>query len=172
MRPLALLSFSVLLSLPLFAQQQHEVSVSAGRTWYKYTGEASAAGASYNRFWSRTVSTRAGFLIAREEHRNGREDRFGAVHATAEYHPFRGRLFSPRVAAGVAYGDSRIEGFDGARNRSALSVVGGGGLDVRITPRFYFGAEALYIPFTLDPGDRFAYDLDPVTTFASARFRW
>jgi outer membrane protein W len=175
MKQLPVLLF--LFSLPLFAQQQprHEVAVSGGVTYYHYSGEAPAFGASYNHFFTRVASARAGFFIAREAQYTGHgEIRFTAMHLSAEYHPFRGRRLSPRVSAGVAYAAYRNDfglGIEEEKD-STITAIGGAGLDVNITRRFALGVEALYIPFTPNARDRFALALNPATAMASARFRW
>jgi hypothetical protein len=174
MKPVALVL--LLFSLPLFGQQpqpRREASVSFGQTMYELSGEATAGGASYNHFWTRVASTRAGVIVARQSYAGGRETNMHLLHASAEYHPFRGRLLSPRLSGGIAYAAYSSEyPFGPDESDSTVTAIAGAGIDVGITPRFVLGAEGLYLPFTLNSGDRFALQLDPVTWLASARFRW
>ncbi len=161
----------LVLSLPLFAQN-NEIAVSYGLTNYAQSSETPAYGVSYNRFWTRYVSTRVGVLDSRDELPDDQGERsVTAAHASVEYHPFRGRLVSPRVSAGSAYvrSEHTAEAVD---NDSTITVAAGGGVDFNLTRRFALGAEVLYIPFTPKARDRFSSKLDPTTFFASARFRW
>jgi hypothetical protein len=173
MKPLALLL--LLLSFPLAAQQRNEVAVSFGRTEFETAGDTPAVGASYNRFWTRYVSTRAGIFSAGEDRSadgfHG-ETRFTAVYATVEYHPFRGRLLSPRAAGGLAAGRFHDEFAGFGQTDSQVTGIFGAGLDVNLTRRFALGLEVAYLPFNPEPRDRFSAPLDPLTTLASTRFRW
>lgn len=162
-------------ALPLAAQQPpNEIALSVGRTGLSRSGELPAIGVSYNRFWTRVASTRGGVLVARDAHLEGRgEDRFTAVYASAEYHPFRGRLVSPRLGGGVALASSRVDtGFGDPESDSEITVIASAGADVSLTRRFALGAELLYVPYTPASRDRFGLQWDPLTLFASARFRW
>ena len=161
----------LLLSLPLFAQN-NEIAVSYGLTNYKHSSETPAYGVSYNRFWTRTVSTRLGVLDTRKELPDNQGERsVTAAHASVEYHPLRGRLLSPRLSAGGAYATSENTA-DAVDNDSTVTVIAGAGVDFNLTRHFALGAEVLYIPFTPQARDRFSFALDPRTLFASARFRW
>jgi len=153
---------------------RNEVAVSFGQTSFETSGEGLAAGASYNRFWTRMASTRAGFFRAQKDHFNdGGQQAFTALYASAEIHPFRGRLVSPRLAAGAVHASSeRDTGFGPAQTHSEITALAAIGVDFRLTPRFLLGAEFVHVPHTPNARDRFAERWDPQTTFVSARYRW
>jgi hypothetical protein len=163
----------LLLAVPVFAQQ--EVAVSYGRTDFDTQGDAPAIGLSYARFWTPALGARlAGFRAAETLNADGGELQFYALYAMAEFQPFRDRVVSPRVAAGVAFASNRVEPpFGGTiSDESRITVAAGGGVDLRVTPRFAVGAELLYMSFPADSDDRFAAALDPLTVSVAARVRW
>lgn len=168
------LLLAVLLAVPAFAQQ-NEAALSLGRTDFDTQGDAPALGLSYARFWTPAVATRfGGFRAAESLNADGGELQFYALYAMAEVHLFRDRVVSPHLSGGLAFASNRVEPSSGdvTADDSALTVAAGGGVDFRFTPRFAVGAELLYMPFTPDPGDRFAAALDPLTVSAVARMRW
>lgn len=173
MRHLPLLLI-LLLALPLSAQlPRNEFAVSAGSSNLNDLGNAPAAGVSINHFWLRTLSTRAGVFAAAKDGEVG-DVVSGAWHLSAEYHPFRGRAVSPRLAAGVAWAFSEIDyaDIDFSASETQIVPILGGGVDVRVTPRFSVGAEALYMNYEADLGNRFGFSVDPLTILGSARFHW
>lgn len=175
MRPLALFFFSILLALPVFAQN-NEVAVSYGRINTQSQGNAPALGVSYARFWTRSVATRIGGFTGSETlNSDGGEKELRALYATAEYHFFRGRPVSAHLAGGGAYFTNRVETaiFVTEKTDSQFTTAVGGGVDLNFSPRVAFGVEALYMPFQWnEDGDRFQVKLDPLTILGSVRYRW
>ncbi|HUR79434.1 MAG TPA: outer membrane beta-barrel protein [Thermoanaerobaculia bacterium] len=168
----------LLVSLPLSAQQQrpdNEVSVSYGQMEVEDALDYNdAMGASYNRYWTRVISTRVGVMAGRGDLPDDNGDASSTIiHATLEAHPFRGRLFSPHAGAGAAYARHKQNyiGSNEVDSRVTLALLGG--IDVNFTPRFGVGADMLYSHFGEESdGGRFPEDLTSISVFGSARFRW
>jgi opacity protein-like surface antigen len=167
----------LLLALPVFAQSRHdnEVSVSYGQMEVEDALDYNDAfGASYNRYWTRVVSTRVGVFAGRGDLPDDNGDASSTlIHATLEAHPFRGRLFSPHAGLGGAYARHKENYIGSNEVDSRLTAALLGGIDVNFTPRLGIGADMLYSHFGDESdGGRFPDDLTSISVFASARFRW
>ena len=166
----------VLLALPLFAQPRpdNEVSVSFGRIEVEDAFDMNVYGASYNRYWTRAISTRLGVISGSEALPDDNGDASSQLlHGPLEFHAWRGRLFSPHAGLGGAYARHKENYIGSNEVDSRLTPAFLAGIDVNFTPRAGAGADMLYSQFGLESGnDRFARDLTSVTVFASARFRW
>ena len=150
------------LSLPAMAQQ-NEFAVSFGRSEFDQLGDGPAAGVSYNRFWTETVSTRFALFAAEED-----QETVSALSASAEYHFLRGRRISPYAGLGFALAYASVH----SASDSGFAPIIVGGIDVGITRRFAIGADFSYLQFDADLDDRFATALDPTTVLVSAKFRY
>jgi outer membrane protein W len=172
------LTLLALLVFPAFAQQpRNELAASFGRSEFDQLGDAPAVGLSYNRFWTRMVSTRFGAFVASEDlNEDGGNKRVGAYHASVEVHFLRERVLSPFVSVGGALAFSRVEhpNSDFTASDSLLTPIVGAGIDITITPHFALGADAHYIKYDAetDLGDRFGTTLDPLTVLVSAKYRF
>lgn len=156
------LALSLLLSLSAAAQlPRNEVTLSAGWTELASLGGERAIGASYTRFWNPALATKLGAISA---------DRFSDAHAMVQIHPLRARLLSPWAGFGAAL--LRLTDNNGGRLASKVTGIVGGGVDVRISPRFALGAEVHYSPYEVNPNDRFGYNVNPATFTLAARWRY
>jgi opacity protein-like surface antigen len=174
----SLLLILLLSSLPLFAQQQrpdNEVSVSYGQMEVEDALDYNdAMGVSYNRYWTRMISTRLGVVRGHGElpDDNG-EASSTIIHGTLEAHPFRGRLFSPHAGLGGAYARHKENYIGSNEVDSRFTIAALGGIDVNFTPRVGLGVDMLYSHFGEESdGGRFPDDLTSITVIGSARFRW
>ncbi len=173
MRPLVPLLL-VLLAFPLSAQQhsRNEFSLSAGRTDFNGRLMANSYGASYSRFWTDAISTRIGGFTSSNEFPDERGSQyFRAYHADLGVHFRTNRIVSPRLSAGLASVTWDVDPYV-SESDSGTALIGGIGFDFRLHRHFALGVEMIYIPFTPNPRDRFAQKLNPLTGFASGRFRW
>lgn len=174
-RLLPLVLLLLLVSLPAIAQPtNNEVAVSYGRSDFVDLGNSRAFGFSYARYWKHGFAVRLGIHRSQKDFPDNQgEKSAGAYYATAEYHLFRGRLVSPYVGGGVAYGTARMHlshGFTG--KDSDISGFGDAGVDVNVTPRFAISADVSYMRFDPDLGDRHGSRLDPITTLVSLKYRY
>ncbi len=165
----------LLLALPLFAQSRpdNEVSVSFGRIEVEDALDLDVYGASYNRYWTRELSTRIGVISGSDVLPDDNGDASSLlVHGTFEAHAWRGRLFSPHAGVGGAYARHKENYLGSNEVDSRLRPAFLAGIDVNFTPRIGIGADVLYSRFGLESNDRFARDLTSISVFGSARFRW
>jgi hypothetical protein len=163
-----------LLSSPLLAQSaRNEVSVSYG--WIEVEGamDPDVYGVSYNRYWTRFISTRVGAFGGTDTLPDDNGDASSSVaHATIEGHAWPGRLISPFGGVGVAYADHRNTYIGVPEKDAKLTPAFIAGIDLNLTPRFTLGGQILYSHYGLESRERFADDLTSIATMGSARFRW
>lgn len=149
----------LLLSIPAAAQlPRNALSASAGWTDLASVGGERSLGASYARYWSDAIATRAGFATG---------DLLNDVHVMAEYHALRARRLSPWLGAGVAHLT-----FDNGQSTSQNSLMVGGGLDVTVSRSLAIGAEVHYTKFVIDPSTRFEFNVNPMRLALAARWRF
>lgn len=166
------LTLALLLSVSAAAQlPQKELAISLGRWDSDQLGNGPAFGLSYNRFWTRSFSTRFGRFVAREG-----DTTAGVAHASAEVHPFRASRVSPWAGVGIAGAYTRRAASNDHFTGSETTLTGiyRGGLDVMLSPRFALGGEFSYMKYEAELGSRFGntVDVDPVTVMLSGRWRF
>ena len=176
--PLSLVLLLAVSAFPLAAQTPaNEIALSAGHSDLGQLGDAPAAGISYNRYWRGGFSTRFGVFGAAEEltsDPDGGEKRIGAGHVSAEYHFLRRHRLSPYAGLGVAFAVNELEhaNSDFSASESSFETIVSGGVDLNVTPRFALGADARFMYYDVGLGDRFGYQVDPLTVLVSAKFRY
>ena len=160
--------FSLLLLFCFSAVAQQEVSGSIGVWSSDELGKAAAIGASYNRFWTSSFSTRGGAFVARDP-----EVTSTALQATGELHFFRDGRVSPWLGAGGAVVYTHLapsnEHFSG--NETDIAPLFNGGLDVTISPRLAVGAEVSYLAYDVEFLDR-SRTANPLMIVFAARYRY
>jgi outer membrane protein W len=181
----SILILIAVLSIPVFAQHQNnEVGVAIGRAEMGDFGDAGTFGVSYNRYWTRGLSTKfdaTGYAaelqvvdIGPGGLTSAGDFEMSAYSAQFQYHFLRGQRFSPYFGGGLAYVITRFTdtpaGDLDADN--AVTGIAGAGVDLNLGRRWAITGDATYMPHEAEFGTVETIDLDPLTLSVGAKFRW
>jgi outer membrane protein W len=186
MRTPILIIILTLLTIPLFAQNQNnEIGIAIGSADMGDFGDAATAGFSYNRYWTRGLSTKfdaTGFAaeLTTVDVGPGGVTTAGdfvmaAYSGQFQYHFLRGRRFSPYFGAGLAYVITRFEDTPAGDLEADNTVTGiaSAGVDLNLGRRWAITGDATYMPHQPEfPEGAATIDLDPLTLSVGAKFRW
>jgi outer membrane protein W len=186
MRTSLILTAAILLSLPVFAQNQNnELGLAIGSADMGDFGDAGTFGISYNRYWTRGLSTKfdaTGFAADLEVVDIGPggattagEFSMGALSAQMQYHFLRGRRLSPYFGAGLAFVNTRFNDTPAGDIEADDTVTGiaSAGVDLNLGRRWAITGDATYMPHQPEfPAGPVSLDLDPLTLSLGAKFRW
>ena len=180
------LTLIVLLSLPLFAQNQNnEVGFALGSADMSDFGDAATATFSYNRYWTRGLSTKldgTGYSAELQVVDLGPgglasagDFAMASYAAQMQYHFLRGRRFSPYFGAGLAYVITRFTDTPVGELEADNNVTGiaSAGVDLNLGRRWAITGDVTYMPHeAVFPQGATSIDLDPLTISLGAKFRW
>lgn len=186
MRTSTFILAALLLTIPVFAQNQNnELGIAFGNARMDDFGDAGTFGISYNRYWTRGLSTKidmTGFAadvvvvdVGPGQAPSAGDFVMGALSAQMQYHFLRGQRFSPYFGGGLAFVTTSFENTPAGDLEADNDVTGiaSVGVDLNLGRRWAITGDATYMPHeAVFPQGLTTIDLDPLTLSLGGKFRW